>query len=329
MRRMIPRSCEIDTAAASFWRRTPPALFPSTLGVIGLSIGWRNYGGVGAALADPIFMLGAGFFAFAFASYLAKLAARPAALMQDLDPIEGRAAVSAGSMCLMMIGACFHRDAGFGALAEAIWFGGLLLHILYAGCVAFIFFSRPAFERLVAPPLFLPAIGVIVAPIGGVSMGFEVLSTIILAYCIPMGLLIGWLSFRSYRRGAAPFFLRPAAAIALAPASVAGSVSGLMGYETLFVAFLCLSICLAAGCLLGVRWLTAGGFTPLWGAFTFPSSAFAALLVMAASRWGGAWDIAAPVALIAATCVILPIWAITVRRWAGGTLARATGAATA
>ena len=28
--------------AASFWRRTPPALFPATLGMFGLALAWRS-----------------------------------------------------------------------------------------------------------------------------------------------------------------------------------------------------------------------------------------------------------------------------------------------
>ncbi|MEO0360258.1 MAG: hypothetical protein AAF322_04075 [Pseudomonadota bacterium] len=316
-------------ASDAFWRRTPPALFPSTLGVIGLSLGWRAAGGFGALIGDLLLIAGGGFFAFAFLAYAMKLAARPSALLVDLDPMEGRAAVSAGSMCLMMLAASLYAATGAAGPATALWLAGLALHFVYALVVATAFFARPAADRLVAPPLFLPAIGVIVAPIAGVPLGFGGASALLLAYAVPVGFLIGWLSLLSYVSGKTSFRLRPAAAIPLAPASVAGSCAALFGAEQLFTAFLVVSCGLAAGCVFGARWLAAGGPSPLWGAFTFPAAAFAGLIVAADGLWGGLWSGAAIAALAAATLIVLPIWAMTARDWASGRLAVATGATTA
>ena len=75
-----------------------------------------------------------------------------------------------------------------------------------------------------------------------------------------------------------------------------------------------------------IRWLTAGGLSPLWGAFTFPSASFAGLCVLGASYWGGWWGGLAWVVLSAATFIVVFIWLFTLLAWSRGKLAPATNA---
>ena len=85
--------------AASFWRRTPPALFPATLGMFGLSLGWRSaVEAIDAPDAVWRLLLAATglFFIFAFGAYIAKAMRRPSVVLEDMNPVPGRAAVSAG-----------------------------------------------------------------------------------------------------------------------------------------------------------------------------------------------------------------------------------------
>ena len=108
---------------ASFWRRTPPALFPSTLGAIGLSLGWRSASEVMGApllIADALLVTSGGVFCFILVAYIAKLSVRPVAIFDDLSPVPGRAAVSAGSMCLMVLAAGVFRATGETGLAERL-----------------------------------------------------------------------------------------------------------------------------------------------------------------------------------------------------------------
>ncbi|MEO1611288.1 MAG: tellurium resistance protein, partial [Pseudomonadota bacterium] len=88
----------IGAEQAAFWRRTPPALFPATLGMFGLALAWRAAEeslGAPALVGQVVFAATAAFFLFAFGCYAAKLIKRPAVVLEDLTPAPGRAAVSA------------------------------------------------------------------------------------------------------------------------------------------------------------------------------------------------------------------------------------------
>jgi tellurite resistance protein len=72
-------------------------------------------------------------------------------------------------------------------------------------------------------------------------------------------------------------------------------------------------------------WLLEAGFSPLWGAFTFPLAAVANFWLVL----GGAWRLPGGLALVAATVVIPPIAIKVMQLWAKGQLAVKTNAATA
>jgi tellurite resistance protein len=76
------------------------------------------------------------------------------------------------------------------------------------------------------------------------------------------------------------------------------------------------------------RWLTEAGFSGLWGAFTFPLSAFATALVMLSNGQGGLGVVAMCV-LLAASGVVPFIAYRILKLWAQGTLAAKTNAAEA
>lgn len=316
---------------ASFWRRTPPALFPSTLGAIGLSLVWRSAAeGLGAPIivADALLIASGGVFCFILIAYVAKLSVRPMVVFEDLSPVPGRAAVSAGSMCLMVLAAGVVRATGEAGLAERLWFLGLGLHVVYMFCVIKVLAGLPAAERKVTPVLFLPFVGYIVSPFAGPELGYYDLSYWIFIYTLVGGAVILALAMP-------PFFLRPtppparaAAAIALAPLSVGALSADALDLTALAMVFCWANLPVAALMLARIRWLTAGGISPLWGAFTFPSASFAGLTVLGAGYWGGWWIALAWGALIAATVVVISIWGFTLMAWSRGKLAPATNATT-
>lgn len=80
--------------------------------------------------------------------------------------------------------------------------------------------------------------------------------------------------------------------------------------------------------LVSLRWLTESGFSPLWGAFTFPLAAFASALMLA-SGGTGVLGLGAGVVLALATCVVPVIAYKVLKMWPGGTLAAKTNAAEA
>ena len=314
---------------ASFWRRTPPALFPSTLGALGLSLGWRSAAeGLGApsVIADILLVASGAVFCFIFVAYIAKLSIRPSAVFDDLSPVPGRAAVSAGSMCLMVLAAGVLRATGETGVAERLWFFGLFLHVVYMVCVIIVLARLPAAERKVTPVLFLPFVGFIVSPFAGPALGYHDLSYWIFMYTLAAGTVIMALSMPPYFLRPTPPPARPAAAIALAPFSVGAISADALGLTTLAAIFCWANLPIAAVLLARVRWLTAAGITPLWGAFTFPSASFAGLCVVGAGYWGGWWTGLAWAVLAAATVIVLAIWVFTLVAWAKGRLAPATGA---
>jgi len=82
--------------------------------------------------------------------------------------------------------------------------------------------------------------------------------------------------------------------------------------------------------LIRVRYLTAAGFSPLWGAFTFPFAAWCGLMMALAGQGVGlVFRIAGGIGLVAATMLTIWICAKVLRMWASGALATKTNAATA
>lgn len=321
-----------SSSEPSFWRRTPPALFPATLGMFGLALAWRSATGVLAApalVSHALLAVTAAFLLFAMGCYLAKLIKRPKVVFEDMNPAPGRAAVSAGSMCLLLLAAGlapFAASPAIHAGVSAIWFLGLGLHVVYMACVTRVLIGLPKEQRAVTPVLFLPFVGYIVSPIAGAPLGFGAVAEVFYFYTLAAGAVIIALSAPRFLVKPTPVPGRPAAAILLAPTSVAAISGAALGYDGLAMVFIWLSAALSLIYIVKWRWITAGGYTPQWGAFTFPSSAFAGAMMLAAAKWGGSWDWAAALALIFATIIVPAIWVVTIRDWSLGRLGLMTGA---
>src|SRR5690606_30542648 len=118
--------------------------------------------------------------------------------------------------------------------------------------------------------------------------------------------------------------------IHLAPASLLGTVAMLLGQTTLGLVFGVVAIAILAVLVVRARWLTEAGFSPLWGAFTFPLAAFSSLmLVLGAAGQGEVFRIIGGLALVGAT-LFIPWVAVKVGQlWVKGVLAAKTNAAEA
>jgi tellurite resistance protein len=111
----------------------------------------------------------------------------------------------------------------------------------------------------------------------------------------------------------------------LAPASLLSITATLSGLDTLgmLMAWLALVILLALAASL--KWITEAGFSPLWGAFTFPLTAVASALMLQGGALG--W---AGLAVLALALVTVPWIALRIfQMWPGGRLAAKTNAAEA
>ena len=90
----------------------------------------------------------------------------------------------------------------------------------------------------------------------------------------------------------------------------------------------CLAIFAAIALLIRARWLTQAGFSPLWGAFTFPLAAFSGLMFVMGSQ-SIVFAVIGALSLAGATILIPYVVARVLQLWAKGTPASATNAAVA
>ena len=77
--------------------------------------------------------------------------------------------------------------------------------------------------------------------------------------------------------------------------------------------------------LASVRWLLETGVTAMWGAFTFPTAAFASALLTV----GGAWEVTGMVVLAVALGIVPAIAWNVLKLWPGNRLAVKSNAAEA
>ncbi len=325
--RRRPMPPPLPTPKPGLWRRTPPAIFPPIMGLFGLGLAWREAApayGLPLAISDLILGAVALLFAFALVAWLAKPLRRPAVLLEELRVLPGRAGLAAASLSLMLLAAALVPFSpalarALGILAFVVQFGlvAAMIHVMRAG---------PPEGRAVTPVFHLSFVGFILGGLVANGLGAQDLARWILwAMLIPAAVTWG-ISARQLTQGLPPAPLRPLLAIHLAPACLFTIVAHGAGMSAAAHAFMALSVALAVALLASARWLVAGGFSALWGAFTFPLAAFSTALIVISQGVIGALGGAV---LLAAT-VIIPVIAFRILKlWAGGVLAIKTNAAEA
>ena len=327
------------TAGAGMWRRTPPAVFPPLLGLLGLGLGWRAWFGTaalpgpgpGAGLAEAFLGAVSLVYALALVAWLSKPLRRPGVVFDEARTVPGVAGMAAATMGAMLLALVLLPYAP--GLAMAVAVAALAGHLGQALLFVHRLATGPAESRPPAPVWHLVFVGFVLAPLPLVPMGLEAAGRAILYASIVAAVPIWALGLRQFLAAPPPAPLRPLLAIHLAPACLFVQVGVLTGLSGPAQGFGMLAVILFAAFVARARWLTAAGFSAMWGAFTFPLAAFAAAL-LALSR--SVLDLEAPVirtaaavALVVATLAILPIGWRILRLWSRGSLAEATNAATA
>ena len=312
------------------WRRMPPVVFAPIFGFLGLGLAWRR--------ADPAFqlpvalgemLLGAGvvILALAVAAWLAKVVCRPGVLGEDLRVLPGRAGTASMTLSLMLAAAALVPYAP--GVAQALVIAALLMHAILAALVAHSIAAGPEEGCVVTPVWHLVFAGFIVGAVALIALGRAELARAILYATMPVaGVILVVSAWQLLRGSLPPSPLRPLFAVHLAPVSLFATVSGMLGLEMLAAAWAAFGAAILAALVLSARWLLAAGFTPLWGALTFPAAAYASVLILA-SGGAGALGVVAGVLLVAATLLVVPVLALVLRGWARGDLAARTNAARA
>jgi tellurite resistance protein len=315
------------TGRPGMFRQTPPAIFPPLLGLFGLGLAWRRAGDVFQVPAFVgEFILGAVTLLFlcALVAYLAKVLRKPGAFAQDLRILPGRAGLSAGSGAAMLLAAVLvPYSTGWASLTLVL---ALAAHSLVAFVVVLVLWAAPLEQRRMSPVWQLTFVGFIIAPLAAIPLGAALMSELIFVVTLPLAITI-WIGHAVVTRGQpVPAPLRPLLAIQLSPICLFGIVAGLLGLMGIAALFGWLAIAVLAVFLLRGRYMLAAGFSPTWGAFTFPLAAFANLMLILAII-GEPFRVLGGLSLIAATLAVPYISFRIFRLWAEAKLGPLTNAA--
>lgn len=321
----------MQTSRTKFGEQTPPAIFPNMMGLFGLGLAWRQ--------AERAFALPQAFsqvvlgavtllFLFGFVAYLRKVSRRPGVLVDDLRVLPGRAGIAAMTLSLYLLAASLVPVNA--EIAKLVLLMGLLIHLIVVVLVLRVLFTGPAEQRQVTPVWHLVFVGFIIAPLSAIPLGYQTASTNILFTTGAIAVVIWGISLWQLISRIPPAPLRPLLAIHLAPACLLGTVAAMSAQMTVAYVAVAMAVLILLALLTGARFLTQAGFSPLWGAFTFPIAAFANLMfAMDAAAGGTTFALIGILALVAASAII-PVIAVKVfQAWAKGQLAVKTNAARA
>lgn len=308
------------------WRRTPPAIFPPIMGLFGLGLAWRAAVGafdVPRAISDMI--LGATMLLFAWSAlaYAVKILRRPAALVDDLKILPGRAGVAAAMLCIYLLSLAVTPFDPL--LAWVVLVVGLVLHGIVILTMITVFLRGPAEQRRITPVWHLMFVGPVIAALAALGLEVWPLAVALGAATGMIAIAVWSVSLDQLTSETVPAPLRPLLAIHLAPAVLLGLLAKGLDLELVATGFAVLGAVILTLLVVRARWLTEAGFSPLWGAFTFPLAATATLWL----SMDGNWRYAGGVVLVAATMVVPWIAAKVVQAWVKGQLAIRTNASTA
>ena len=312
------------------WRSTPPAIFPVALGFMGLGLAWRNAASVTSLpheIGDLLLGLSTAFLIYFLALYFLKALKRPAVVWEDMKTAPGRAGVAALPMALMLLTAAL---LPFNVAVPVVWWTGVALQALVILLGALSILSEAKELRGFTPFQYLSFVGPVVAPLAGVPLGFIKSTFALLIFSQIAWVVISAGCLLKLLRVRPPPPLRPALAIALAATSLMAIGYGMLGVDTGFDLFYGIAWALALALLAAGPWMMQGGWSPVWGAFTFPVATFTNMQYLALGHGHGGLALAGLWAgLILGTPLILYIVYRALMAFVQGALAEKSAAAIA
>ncbi|MCJ1898952.1 tellurium resistance protein [Paracoccus versutus] len=310
------------------WRRVPPAIFPPLLGALGLALAWRAATarfGLPPGLSGMMVGMVVAAWGFAVLAYGSKLLRRPAVLVEELRVLPGRAGIAAALVGIYVAAQLLAPFAP--ALAQGVLVAGMAAHLAF-WAVAIPVMARTPGQGRVTPVWQLTFVGPIVAAQAGAGFGWTALGQALWWAVAGMGGFVWVASLFQALTERLPAPLRPLLMIHLAPIAMLGNVAAALGWQQVALGLAWAAAAALVLAALRLRWLVEAGFSPLWGAFTFPLAATAGLWT-AVSGFTPGWALPAQILLVTASLVVLPILFRVWRAWASGGLAMKTNAAIA
>lgn len=315
---------QFPPARPARFSRTPPAIFPPIMGLLGLGLALRHASvalDLPAAAAEMLLGATTALWLLALFAYGVKVMRRPAVVAEDLRVLPGRAGLAVAGLSMLLVAAAAVPYAP--ALARGLLFGGLALHTLIVALIIRQMVLGPHDLRQVTPVWHLSFVGFIVGGLAAVPLGLTGLAQGLLWSTMPIAAVIWGISLVQLIRRIPPAPLRPLLAIHLNPAALFAIVAVALGHTGLALAFAALGALILLALVAASRWLTVSGFTPFWGAFTFPIAAYVSAL------YALGLDTTATLVLIACLAIVPYVaWRI-MQFWAVGALAAKTNAAEA
>ncbi len=308
------------------WRRVPPAIFPSIMGLFDLGLAWRRGADVFVlprGIAETILGAVALLFVFAVLAYAVKLLRRPSVIVDELRILPGRAGVATMVLSIYLLSMTLAPYSA--VVGQAILISGLSIHAALVVLLVHQFVTGPAEQRRVTPIWHLSYVGFIFGALAATVFEFYLLALVLFIATTLVAGLIWSVSLEQVIKETVPAPLRPLLAIHLSPVALIGLVAAALELDAVAMGCAGIAAMMLAALVLRGAWLTQAGFSALWGAFTFPLAATANLWLTV----GGVWRWPGGIALVAATLIVPMIAFKVVRLWAGGQLAVKTNAAVA
>jgi tellurite resistance protein len=306
-----------------------PGWYAVPMGLAGLSLAWHRAVPLMGEMADGVALVIGALATLVFGVLLLATALRwrrhPEAWADDRRHPVRHTFIATLPAATLLVATVIAVLVGPGPVAAGLWWAGSLGQLYTTWWVVSRWWRGPQAGGLawasVTPALFIPIVGNVLAPLGGVVLG----QTEWAAAQFGVGLMF-WpvvlvlLAVRLAVQGMVPERLLPTMFIVIAPPTVVGLSALQLGAPTLLgwalwgMAAFCF---FWAGALAG-RIRTLAFSLPHWG-LSFPLAAFAALTLRLATP-GSAMAVLGPALLALASIVILALVLGTVRGLRDGTL---------
>ncbi len=290
----MPLAAPKATAHAAGLPHLPLPLFAVPMGVGGVGLAWREAARVLAApsaVGEALLALSALLWLIILSLHAMRLVRHPEAVSADLRHPVRSAFTGAITIGLMIVSAAVLPHAL--GLARAVWIIAVVGHVAVAAWTVCSLLSSPRELATLTPPLLIPLVGNILAPLFGMKMGFEIPSLLMFGLGTGLWLFLQPLLFLRLMTGPPlPAKLKPTFAVLLAPPSVGAlalaELTGGFGPIPLTVFGLAVFIALVIALL--ARDLIRAPFALSAWAWTFPVAAFTVACLAAAHAHPAAWQ---------------------------------------
>ena len=289
----------------------PVAFFSTVMGLSGLTLVWQKAHEVFAAPASVATAVG-GFAALAFVLlavfYAAKILLRPAAVAEEYrHPVKLHFMPTISiSLILLSIVAL----AQVPAIARPLFLVGTSLHLVLTLVVLHNWFNKTHFETAhLNPAWFIPIVGNVLVPIGGVPLGYQEPAWFFFSIGMVFWLvLFTIITNRVLFHHPLPERLAPTLFILIAPPAVGflsylkltgGEIDAFARVLFSFALFLTVFLLTQAPRLMRARFFLS------WWAYSFPLAAMTIAAQVMAERIGGAGFNAIAVAMLVIVSVVI------------------------